>query len=46
MDAASELRAVIGCVLRDSIGPATRDLRGALAETETGPEPAEGGTEQ
>jgi len=23
-----------------------RDLRGALAETETGPEPAEGGTEQ
>jgi hypothetical protein len=43
MDAASELRAVIGCVLRDSIGPAMRDLRDALAATET--EPA-GGTEQ
>ncbi|MFL6264365.1 MAG: hypothetical protein ACJ76Y_32150 [Thermoanaerobaculia bacterium] len=44
MDAASELRAVIGCVLRDSIGPAMRDLRDALAETET--DPAEGGTAQ
>ena len=43
MDAASELRAVIGCVLRDSIGPAMRDLRDALAVTAT--EPAEGGTE-
>jgi hypothetical protein len=43
MDAATELRAVIGCVLNDYIGPAMRDLRDALAETET--EPAEGGTE-
>ena len=43
VDAASELRAVIGCVLRDSIGPAMRDLRDALAETET--EPSEGGAE-
>jgi hypothetical protein len=44
MDAASELRAVIACVLRDSIGPAMRDLRDALIETET--DPAEGGIEK
>jgi ubiquinone biosynthesis protein UbiJ len=44
MDAATELRAVIGCVLNDYIGPAMRDLRDALAETET--DPAEGGTAQ
>ena len=44
MDSATELRAVIGCVLHDYIGPAMRDLRDALAVTET--EPSEGGTEQ
>jgi hypothetical protein len=34
MDAAMELRAVIGCLLKDYIGPALRDLRKALAELE------------
>jgi uncharacterized protein (DUF1501 family) len=33
MDATMELRAVISCVLNDYIGPAARDLRGALAVT-------------
>jgi hypothetical protein len=31
MDAATELRAVISCVLNDYLGPAVRDLRDALA---------------
>lgn len=35
MDAATELRAVIGCLVKDYIGPALRDLRRALAETES-----------
>ena len=35
MDAAMELRAVIGCLLKDYIGPALRDLRKALAESES-----------
>jgi hypothetical protein len=34
MDAVTELRAVIGCVLHDYIGPAKRDLRDTLAEME------------
>jgi hypothetical protein len=34
MDATAEIRAVIGCVLNDCIGPAVRDLRDALTETE------------
>ena len=34
MDAATELRTVIDCVLDDSIRPALRDLRGVLASTE------------
>ena len=34
MDGATELRAVVGCVLNDYIGPAMRDLRDALAATE------------
>ena len=36
MDAATELRAVIGCVLNDFIGSAIRDLRDAVTETEGG----------
>lgn len=43
MDAATELRAVIGCVLNDYIGPAMRDLRDALAATEG--EANQGGSE-
>ena len=35
MDAAMELRAVIGCLLNDYIGPVLRDLRKALAVTES-----------
>jgi hypothetical protein len=34
MDATAEISAVIGCVLNDCIGPAIRDLRDALTETE------------
>jgi hypothetical protein len=37
MDAATEFRAVIACILHDYIGPAMRDLRDALAETESEP---------
>jgi hypothetical protein len=33
MDAATELRVVIACVLNDYMGPAARDLRDALAAT-------------
>jgi hypothetical protein len=33
MDATMELRAVISCVLNDYMGPAARDLWGALAVT-------------
>jgi hypothetical protein len=43
MDAATELRAVIGCVLNDYIGPAMRDLRDALTATEA--EANQGGSE-
>ncbi len=35
MDVAMELRAVIGCLLKDYIGPALLDLRKALAESES-----------
>ena len=31
MDAVTELRSVLGCVLLDSIGPAIRDLQAAAA---------------
>ena len=34
MDAATELRTVIDCVLDDSIRPALQDLRGVLANTD------------
>jgi CHAD domain-containing protein len=37
MDAPTELRAVIGCVVHDYIGPAQRSIRDALAETESAP---------
>jgi hypothetical protein len=45
MDATMELRAVISCVLNDYMGPAARDLRGALAVTrkEEAREPEPGG---
>ena len=33
LDPATELRAVIGCVLADWIGPAIRDLRDVVEET-------------
>jgi len=33
LDPATELRAVIGCVLADWIGPAIRDLRDVVQET-------------
>lgn len=38
MDAPTELRAVIGCVVHDYIGPAMRAIRDALAETENAAE--------
>jgi hypothetical protein len=45
MDAATELRVVISCVLNDYMGPAARDLRDALAVTRKAdvrePEPGE-----
>jgi hypothetical protein len=37
MDAPTELRAVIGCVVHDYIGPAKRAIRDALAEMERAP---------
>ena len=33
MDPATEIRAVIGCVLNDYIRPALRDIRDVLAQT-------------
>ncbi len=33
MDPATEIRAVIGCVVNDYIGPALRDIRDVLAQT-------------
>lgn len=33
MDPATEIRAVIACVLNDYIGPALRDIRDVLAQT-------------
>ena len=35
MDPETEVRSVIGCVLADCIGPAIRDLRDLLIETES-----------
>jgi hypothetical protein len=40
MDAVTELRSVLGCVLLDSLGPAIRDLL-AAARTSKGQEPGE-----
>ena len=37
IDAPTELRAVIGCVVHDYLGPAKRAIRDALAETESAP---------
>jgi hypothetical protein len=39
MDAVTELRSVLGCVLLDSIGPAIRDLLAAAAYVSKGREP-------
>jgi hypothetical protein len=39
MDPETEVRSVIGCVLADCIGPAIRDLRGMLIETEGAGDP-------
>ncbi len=39
MDLATEIRSVIDCVLRDSLGPAIRDLRTAAAEPRSAEEP-------
>ncbi len=39
MDPAVEMRAVIGCVLTDSLGPAIRDLCDVLLETAGAGEP-------
>jgi hypothetical protein len=36
MDAVTELRSVLGCVLLDSIGPAIRDLQAAAAYASKG----------
>ena len=36
MDAVTELRSVLGCVLLDSIGPAIRDLQAAAAYVSKG----------
>lgn len=41
MDAVTELRSVIDCVLVDSLGPATRDLEAAAAYVAKGREPGE-----
>jgi hypothetical protein len=39
MDAVTELRSVLGCVLLDSIGPAIRDLLAAAAYVSKAQEP-------
>jgi hypothetical protein len=39
MDAVTELRSVLGCVLLDSIGPAIRDLQAAAYALKGGREP-------
>lgn len=41
MDAVTELRSVLGCVLLDSLGPAIRDLLAAAAYVAKSREPGE-----
>jgi hypothetical protein len=41
IDAVTELRSVLGCVLLDSIGPAIRDLQAVAAYVAKRPEPDE-----
>lgn len=41
IDAVTELRSVLGCVLLDSIGPAIRDLQAVMAYVAKGREPDE-----
>jgi hypothetical protein len=41
MDAVTELRSVLGCVLLDSIGPAIRDLQTVATDISKGPEPGD-----
>lgn len=41
MDAVTELRSVLGCVLLDSIGPAIRDLQAAVAYVAKSAQPDE-----